>query len=152
MKLAFSGQARYPDYTDGYALYTKRSKTGIVVDKEMYSKVVRAYCRRLADELLEEGMIDLPCELGSIAAAIITRRPQYRGKKFIGYGKMDWKKGHFDGKLKAFGLVYLPRRGKNANLRSYGFVANRKLFQKMQKHNAGFDCKWMPIVFNDDMI
>jgi hypothetical protein len=62
------------------------------------------------------------------------------------------KASEYDGKLKAFGMVYLPRRGKNANLRSYGFVANRALFKRMKnKWNCGFN-DWKPIEFNDEMI
>ena len=151
MKLAFSGQGRFGEFGDGYELYAKRSRLGIV-DLQTYKRIVKRYCSRLADRLVEDGMVDLPGELGSITAAYITRKPQYRGNKFIGYGKMDWKSGHYDGKLKAFGMVYLPRRGKNANLRSYGFVANRALFKRMKnKWDCGFN-DWKPIEFNDEMI
>jgi len=90
--------------------------------------------------------------LGQIAAAIITRKPQYRGKKFIGYGKMDWDKGCFDGSPKAFGIVFLPNRNKKAGLRCYGFVANRKLFKRMKARYESDDCPWVPLEFNDDMI
>lgn len=152
MKLAFSGQARYTDFEDAYDLYVKRSKKGEYVDASMYSRIVRAYCKLLADKLFEDGMVDLPKGLGSIAAAIITRKPQFRGKTFIGYGKMDWEKGHFDGNLKTFGLVYLPEHEKNPNLRSFGFVANRRLFKRVKERYNSEDCPWQPIEFNDEMI
>ena len=152
MKLAFNGQAHYPDYANGYDLYVKRSKKGMSVDYKTYKKIIRRYCEILADRLIEQGIVDLPCGLGSIASAILTRKPQYRGKQFIGYGKMDWKTGHYDGRLKTFGLVFLPRRSRTENLRSFGFVANRRLFKKMKEgYNSG-ELAWRPIEFNDDMI
>lgn len=149
MKLAFSGKARYPDYSLGYELYKKRVKDP--VDEELYSKIVRGYCKGLADRLVKEGVADLP-NVGTIAAAILTRKPQYRGKKFIGYGGMDWEKKEFDGKLKTFGIVFLPARGKNENLRSFGFVANRALFKRMKSGYMEGECSWTPLTFNDDMI
>ena len=152
MKLAFNGQGRYADFRKGYELYVKRSKLGKCMSEEMYRKVVRSYCRMLADTLGDEGIVDLPGGLGSIAAATLTRKPQYRGKKFIGYGKYDWDKGHFDGKLKTFGMVFLPRRERTQNLRCYGFVANRRLFQKIKEKAIGFGCNWKPIEFNDEMV
>lgn len=151
-KLAFSGQARYPDFESAYDLYVKRSKKGEYVDVSMYSRIVRAYCKLLADKLFEDGIVDLPKGLGSIAAAIITRRPQYRGKKFIGYGKYDWSAGHYDGTLKAFGIVYLPEHENNPNLRSFGFVANRQLFKRVKARYKSEDCPWQPIEFNEEMI
>ena len=152
MKLAFNGQGRYSDFSNGYDLYTKRSREGRSVDYSTYKRIVKRYCRLLAERLYEEGMIDLPCGMGSIVPATITRKPQYRGKKFIGYGKMDWDKGHYDGKLKTFGMVYLPRRGKNANLRSFGYVANRRLFKRMKEGYESGTRNWEPIVFNDGMV
>lgn len=152
MKLALNGLGRHPDFTGGYDLYTRRSRAERGVSYAVYKRIVRMYCRLLAERLSERGMVDLPKGLGSIAAAVITRKPQYRGRRFIGYGGMDWKTGHLDGRLKTFGIVYLPRRGKNANLRCLGFVANRRLFRKMKQMFSGDSCLWTPIDFNDDMI
>jgi len=152
MKLAFSGQGRYADFKEGYELYVKRSRLGNLMDEKTYRRVVKAYCRMLADKLYEDGMIDLPGGLGSIATATLTRKAQYRGDKCIGYGKMDWTKGRYDGKLKTFGLVFLPRRERTQNLRSYGFVANRRLFQKVKQKAIGYGCNWRPIEFNDEMV
>lgn len=152
MALAFSGKGHYPDYEDGYALYLKRSRKKTPLDKKIYKRVVRAYCELMAKRLLEEGMIDLPGKMGSIEAAVFKRKPQYRGTQFIGYGAMDWKKGHRDGTIKAFGIVYRPRRDMNPNLRCFGFVANRRLFQMMKMKYEQGGCMWMPIPFNDDMI
>ena len=151
MKLAFNGEAHYTDFSDGYQLYVNRSRKGQSVDKKTYNRIIRLYCQSLADGLLRNGMVDLPNEMGMIAAATIRRKPQYRGKKFIGYGAMDWEKGHFDGTLKSFGLVFLPK-GNRKNLRCYGFVANRELFKKMKKAYAQPFCPWSPVVFNDEMI
>ena len=151
MKLAFSGKARYPDMTDGYNLYVKRSRSRECVDRKMYNRVIRDYCRSLTDRLLEEGMADIP-ELGSVAAANIRRKAQYRGKKFIGYGKMDCEKGHLDGELHAFGLVFLPNRNKSSNVRSFGVVANRQLFKKMKALFLSDDCPWRPMEYDDEII
>ena len=151
MKLAFSGQGRYADFRKGYELYVKRSRLGNFMSEEMYRKVVRSYCRMLADRLKEEGMVDLPGGLGSIAAATLTRKPQYRGKKFVGYGKYDWK-GHFDGRLKTFGMVFLPRRERTQNLRCYGFVANRRLFKGMKEMYDNGTNPWYTMKYNDKMI
>ena len=152
MKLAFSGQARYPDMTDGYELYVRRSRKNNSVDLHTYTKVVKEYCSLLAEDLKKHGAVDLPCGLGTIAAVTMMRSPQYRGDKFIGYGSFNWEKGHFDGEPKAFGLAYLPRRDKNNNLRCYGFVANRRLFKKMKELYRSYDCPWVPIEYGKEMI
>lgn len=152
MKLAFNGEAHYTDFSEGYQLYVKRSKKGKSFDSKAYNRVIRMYCNLLAERLCERGMVDLPAGMGSITAAIITKRPQYRGKKFIGYGAMDWEKGHYDGKLKAFGLVFFPKRNKNGNLRCFGYVANRRLFKKMKEIYKSDDCLWHPLDFNNEMI
>lgn len=152
MKLAFSGQGRYPDFDKGYELYVKRNRTDGYMDRESYARVVRKYCKMLAESLEEEGMVDLPAGLGSICAALFTRKPQYRGEKFVGYGKMLWDKGHYDGSMKAFGLLYMPRRDKSQNLRCYGFVANRRLFQRMKEKYDKRECNWVPIEFSNEMV
>ena len=152
MKLAFSGQARYPDMTDGYNLYCKRRRQKEPVPLDIYTKVVKDYCSLLAEDLIKEGMVDLPAGIGTIAAVMIERRPQYRGKKFIGYGSFNWEKGHYDGEPKAFGLAFLPRMDKTHNLRCYGFVANRRLFKKMKELHNGYDCPWVPMEYRKEMI
>jgi hypothetical protein len=152
MKLAFSGQARYTDFAEAYDLYVKRSRSESHMDETMFHRVIRMYCGLLADALFKDGQVDLPCSMGTIAAAIITRKPQYRGKKFIGFGGRDYKNGGYDGKLKTFGLVYLPRHDKNKNLRCFGFVANRKLFKRIKRAYADETCSWSPITFDTKMI
>lgn len=152
MKLAFSGQAKYPEMTDGYELYVRRARTGIPVDLHIYTSIVKEYCRLLAEDLTNDGIVDLPCGLGSVAAVIMRRRPQYRGKKFVGYGNYDWKNGHYDGEPKAFGLAFLPSRERTHNLRCYGFVANRKLFKKMKELHQSYDCPWAPMEYGKEMI
>ena len=151
MKLAFSGLGRYADFEKGYELYKKRSKTGEYADHKTYNRIVRMFCSKAADRLLETGMVDLP-ELGLITTAIITRKPQYRGKKFIGYGKMDWSTGHYDGKLKTFGIVFLPDRKATGNLRSFGYVANRQLFKKVKAAYESGRYDWKPLDFSDEII
>ena len=152
MKLAFNRQARYTDFSDGYSLYVRRSKKGMSVGSRTYNRIVKRFCELLSVKLYENGIVDLPSNMGAIAAAILTRKPQYRGDKFIGFGKMDWAKGHYDGSLKAFGVVYLPKHDKNQNLRGYGFVANRRLFTNIKEKYMNGDCAWQPVMFKDEMI
>ena len=152
MKLAFSGQARYPEMNDGYELYCRRARTNDPVDLNTYTKIVKEYCRMLAEDLEKDGIVDMPSGLGSISAIRIKRKPQYRNKKFAGYGKWDWKHGHYDGSLNAFGMAFLPKRDKTQNLRCYGFVANRRLFKRIkERYDAGLN-EWTPMTFNDEMI
>ena len=80
MKLIFSGQGRYPEYDEGFDLYRKRAKKENTLDKKQYARVVRRYCEMLSERLCGEGIVDLPNGMGTIAAAIITRKPQYRGE------------------------------------------------------------------------
>lgn len=152
MRLAFSGEARHPDLSGGYELYVRRSRIRECLDWDTYRRVVKEYCRVLAERLEKDGIADLPCGIGAVAAVTIRRKPLYHGKKFIGYGKMDWKVGYFDGSTTAFGIAFLPDRSANQNLRCYGFVANRKLFKRMKgKYDAGMN-NWCPVEFNDEMI
>lgn len=152
MKLAFSGFARYPDFDDGYELYVKRSKAGAYMDKETYKRVIREYCKAIADVLYNRGYVELPAGMGSISAIRIERKLQYRGKKFIGYGKIDWRKGMYDGNIRAFGITFLPKWRKKNNLRCYGFVANRKLFKRVKEYSESYQCPWTPLEFSDEMI
>jgi len=152
MKLVFHGQGKYADLSKGYELYLRRTKKENPLDDKTYSRVVKAYCNGLASRLCKDGIVDLPNDMGSIAAVIIKRKPQYRGKKFVGYGKYDPKTGTFDGTMKAFGMMFLPKHGENDNLRCYGYVANRRLFQKMKQLWESREAEWSPIYFNDEMI
>ena len=152
MKLAFSGEARYPNFTDGYRLYSKRVRKGSLVGFSAYCKVVRMYCASLAERLCKDGMVDLPAGLGMITVASFTRKPRYREGKFVGYGMYDWDTKKYNGNPKAFGLVYLPNRNRSENLRCYGFVANRKLYKRMKSMYDNDYKSWTPLEFNDDMI
>ena len=151
MKLAFNSKGHYTDFDKGYEIYLKRSRFGETLTSKEYRRVIRDYCKMLAERLKKNGIIDLPNEIGSIAACTITRKPQFRGDKFVGYGKMDWQKGHYDGTLKTFGICFLPRHGKHKNFRCFGFVANRQLFKEVKKiYEDG--CEWVPLQFKDEMI
>jgi hypothetical protein len=152
MTLAFSGQARYPDFTDGYELYVRRARKNEPVDIQTYTKVVKDYCKMLAECMESEGMVDLPSGLGSIAPVYMKRKAKYRKKKFIGYGKWDWKYQRYDGSPIAFGITFLPNQDKNSNLRCYGFVANRQLFKRMKKKYDEGTNPWYTMEFNDKMI
>ena len=152
MKLAFSGEARYTDFSGGYELYLKRCRNVEPIDVVDYKRIVRIYCASLAERLCKDGIADLPNGIGQIAAAVIPRKPKYRDNKFLGYGKKDWKSGQYDGSQTSFGIVFLPNRGKNMNLRCYGFVANRKLYGRMKELYDMNYRPWMPVEFNDDLI
>lgn len=152
MKLAFSGQGHYSSFDDGYALYMKRDKSGAPLDKKTYKRIIRSYCKILAQRLLEDGVVDLPSRFGRIAAVRITKKPQYRGQRFVGYGAMDWKKGVYDGKLKTFGITYIPRRDRSQNMRCLGFVANRQLFKRVKSFFNEGSCGWDLMDFNEEMV
>lgn len=152
MKLAFSGKGRYTSFDGGYDRYVKTSKTRRPVGKKEYKKVVKMYCEMLAGILEREGIVDLPCDIGAIAAIRIRRKPLFMGSRFVGYGKKDWKNGGiYDDSREAFGLAFLPKHD-NANMRCYGFVANRKLFKRMKALYDEFTCPWVPMRFTDEMI
>ena len=151
MRLLFKGEGRFADFAPAYELYLRRKRSGNPLDETMYRRVLKAYCRRLALRLEEDGMVDLPCELGSIGTALIGKRYVYRNGKYVGYGAFDYKKWEYDGNLKAFGVAYLPKHG-NDSLRCFGFVANRNLFQRMKKKYMESQCSWIPMDFNIEMI
>lgn len=151
-KLAFSGKGKYPDFEKGYTLYCKRKKKGEPVAETVYNNIVRDYCKTLADRLEKDGMVDLPKDTGTLFTAIFRRKPQYRGNKFVGYGKINRTTGNYDGSPTAFGIVFLPKRNKTNNLRCFGFVANRRLFQRLKNSYVEQTCNWIPMQFNDKMI
>ena len=152
MKLAFNGSAHYPDLSKGYERYKSRTKSDRPIDKRTYNRIIKSYCELIAQRLVDEGSADFPCGLGTVVAAVLTRKPQYRGDKFVGYGGWDWKNKQFDGKLKTFGIVFLPRWNRCQNLRCYGFVANRQLFNNVKQRFREYTCRWTAMNFNDDMI
>lgn len=152
MKLAFSGDAHYTSFDSGYERYVKGAKTRELVDRATYNRVVRSYCQLLVDRLYEEGMVDLPCNMGTLAAVKIKRKPQFRKGRFVGFGKLDWEKGTYDDSREAFGVAFLPKHGINDNLRCYGFVANRRLYQRMRDRSEEFTCPWVPMKLTEDMI
>lgn len=152
MKLLFNGKEHYTDFDRGYDVYRARTKSRVVISNVMYRRIVRMYCRMLAGRLEEDGIVDLPCDLGTLSASVITRKAQYRGKKFIGYGGYDRNTGILDGKLKTFGIVFMPKHTRKGSLRCYGFVANRRLFRRMKDLYGRFECPWTAIDFYDEMI
>lgn len=153
MPLAFHNEARYPDFDEAYSRYVSGARSRECVSGSEYRRIVREYCSILAERLVADGMVDLPCDLGMISAAKIKRKARYVGKRFVGYGKMDWRGGGlYDGSSDAFGLVFIPTRRKTDNLRCYGFVANRRLFRRMRDMYESGDASWAPMEFNDDMI
>ena len=151
-RLAFDNQAKYTDFTKGYELYVKRSRKNKPVSFDDYRRIVKAYCKHLSEKFDTAGMIDLPCGLGMITTALITRKPKYRDGRFVGFGAMDWNTNTLDGTYKAFGFVYLPRHRKKDNLRCYGFVANRRLFKRIKEAYKSGENRWIPMEFDEKMI
>ena len=151
-RLAFHNRGKYTDFEKSYELYCKRCKKSSPVNYQTYKNIVREYCKCLADRLANDGMVDLPSNLGTIIVSDIRRKPQYRGDKFVGYGKMNWKEGRYDGSNKALGIVFLARRDKTENLRSFGFVANRRLFYRIKELFDSGLSNWQPMEFNETMI
>ena len=151
MRLAFDNQAHYTDFSAAYQLYLNRCRDGNPVDEKTYRRVLKAYCKMMAERLEEDGMVDLPNELGMLSVANIRRRGRWADGKFVGYGGYDWKNNAPYNDLKTFGIVYLPKHGKG-NLRCYGFVANRKLFQRMKEKYVSGASNWALMEFNDEMI
>lgn len=153
MRLAFHNEARYPDFDEAYGRYVSGSRSRTPVDDRTYRRVVREYCGILAGRLEKEGMVDLPLDMGMLAVAEIRRKARYKDNKFVGYGRVDWLGGGgYDGSPTALGVVYIPSRRKTANLRSYGFVANRRLYKRIKALYESGDAEWSPMEFNDDMI
>ena len=105
MKRPFYGTAKYADMTGGYRLYASRKKKGEPVDIVRYSKVVKAYCRRLAERLGKDGMVQLPCGLGLLAAAMVRRKPRYKDGRFVGIGRFNPRTREYDGTMEAFTIV-----------------------------------------------
>lgn len=151
-KLAFSCKGKYPDFSKGYTLYNDRSRKTKPVDKRTYCNIIRDYCKYLSEKLERDGMVDFPKGIGTLFVTMFRRKPQYIGKQFVGFGKMDWKRKAYDGSSSAFGIVFLPSRRYTANLRSFGFVANRRLFQRLKQEYDEGTCSWKPIDFNEKMI
>ena len=150
MGIVFKGKARYPSMSDGYALYLRRTKKPETeLDEKTYGKVIKAYCKTLAELLENDGIVDLPCKLGSI----VVTRYKYRWKftndgKIHGRGKTDWAKTRelwnndpkaAENKVRVMSpdlygtvIAYVPNHyTANGNLRAVGFRANRELYRRI---------------------
>lgn len=141
----FKGEARYPDLSNGYELYTHRSATtpkDRLLTEEQYNKVVKLFCKEYADRLEEEGMVDLPCEIGSVVAVEVTKRPTFDPclGKYRTADNIDWAKTRQEGTIvrkdgrKTFGIAFVPRHTKGyGNFRCFGIRANKNLYKRMKK-------------------
>ena len=140
----FKGEARYPDLESGYELYKRRSvKTDKenLLDQVTYNRIVKQYCKELAGRLLEEGVVDLPNDIGCVAAVEVTKRATYdrRQKKYRSVGLVDWNATREAGEIvrkdgnKTLGFVFSPKRVKgHNNLRCFGIRANKALYKKVR--------------------
>lgn len=101
----------------------------------------------LADRLEKEGMVDLPSDIGMLAAVNIRKRPVYdkREGKYRPARSIDWDKVRETGTMaykdspNTFGFVFVPKHlRKRAIFRCFGFVANKSLYKKLrQEYNKG---------------
>ena len=125
----FNGKAHHPNFDAGYRRYLGRSKKtpdSRIFGKGEYVDVVRSYCQHLADMLESDGMIDLPCGIGSIVAVSIRRKPTYDKTRNAWRGTK--------GDKYTFDFIFSPRRESGyENFRCYGFRANRELYKKKKK-------------------
>ena len=138
----FGKGTRQADFGPGYDRYLGRSRKSPqdrVLDKSAYRTVVMDYCKYLAKRLEGEGMIDLPCGIGSIVAVSIRRKPTYDKVRKAWRGTK--------GDKYTFGFIFSPRREEgNENFRCYGFRANAELYRRMRKM---YDDNALPFYLND---
>lgn len=142
----FLGESRYPDLSKGYELYLHRSaKTPKerILSLQQYNRIVKSYCKALADKLEDEGITDLPSNIGSIAAVNIRKKPTYdkTRKAYRPADLIDWDKTRETGGIVrkdcriTFGFVFVPKRIKgHENFRCFGIRANKALYKRMKKH------------------
>lgn len=146
----FVNKARYPDLTNGYLLYRNRSAmtpSDRVLTESQYNRIVKSYCKELANRIETEGIADLPSDIGAIVAVNIYKKPVYdaREKKYRLARNIDWnatrenKKITYKDSPNTFGFVFAPKHIKKNNiLRCFGFVANKALYKRMRvKYNDG---------------
>lgn len=145
MKL-FKNQSRYPDLSKGFETYRNRSKNTPeerIFDEVQYNRIVKKYCKMLSEVLQNEGIVDLPSDIGSIAAVSIKRKPLYnrKTKMFMTNDYIDWNETRKTGRIvrddnpNTFGFVFVPKHIKgHENFRCFGIRANKTLYQRMRKH------------------
>ena len=141
----FKNKSRYPDLSSGYELYCNRSvKTpkDRILDRVLYNRIVKAFCKELADELEKDGIVDLPSDIGSVIAVGITKKPSYDVslKKYRSADNVDWDATRKNGTVvrkdgnKTFGFVFQSKRVKgHGNFRCFGIRANKALYKRMRK-------------------
>lgn len=150
MRKLFNGEARYPDLDCSYDYYLSRrgeSERSSTLSREDFNRVVKMYCKSLAEDLCSTGSIDLPCDMGMIAAVRVKRKPVFntRTGKYTTGSSVDWDRTREEGKIvfgdgnDAFGFVFVPKWKKgNENLRCVGIRANKELYRKMKDmYNEG---------------
>ena len=155
----FKGESRYPDLTGGYTLYVHRSATTPkerILTEEQYNKVVKAYCKSVAGVLEDEGIIDLPCGVGSVAAVDVTKKPLFDPSigKYRPADNIDWEKTREEGRLirkdgrKTFGIAFIPKRLDGyANFRCFGIRANKSLYKRLKKkYDKGTLDFYLPVI------
>lgn len=146
----FVNKAKYPDLSNGYLLYRNRSSltpTDRLLAEQKFNRVVKKYCKELATRIEEQGVADLPSDIGALVAVNIRKRPVYdkREKKFRPARNVDWNKTRETKEIvyktdpNTFGFVFVPKHVKGRNIfRCFGFVANKSLYKRLRsKYNDG---------------
>lgn len=139
----FNGESHYPDMSDGYRLYLERCRNTderVILTEKQYNNVIRMFCRSLAGDIESNGMVDLPCGMGTIAAVRISRTPKYiKSERRYAYRSVDWDRTRADGRIVisdepyAFGIAYMAKHmSRVSNSRCFGIRANKALFKRMK--------------------
>lgn len=135
--------------SDGYRIYLERCKNTdkkLVLTKTQYNNVVRMFCKGLAEDIENKGMVDLPCDTGMVAAVRIPRTPRYNKKeKKYSYTSVDWDRTREEKRIvmsdgtETFGIAYVAKHTpKMSCSRCFGIRANKSLFKRMKKrYNEG---------------
>lgn len=156
MNILFKNKSRYPDLNNGYKLYECRSipKGESVVSRNTYNRIVKMFCKSLASSLIETGMIDLPCDIGSIAVVSIHKKPIYdKRKKCYTYNNLiDWNRTRKEGRvihggsLDTVGIKFIAKnkRGRD-NFNCFGIRANKSLYKKIKDMYNNNELQFIPV-------
>lgn len=140
----FNGESHYPDMSDGYRIYLDRCRNtdkNLILTEKQYNNIVRMFCKSLASDIENNGMVDLPCDTGMIAAVRIQRTPKYiKNEKRYAYTAVDWNKTREERRIvktnepETFGIAYIAKHTKKMVCsRCFGMRANKSLFKRMKK-------------------
>lgn len=148
--IPFKGEERYPDLKPGYELYSKRAyrtpEKNRLSEAE-FSRIVKAYCKLLSERLVNEGFIELPYDIGAVAAVKIRRTPKFDPirKSWRTADSIDWKETKKAGRIvrkdeqETIGFAFVPKHAKGRDIfRCFGIRSNRMLYDKVkERYDSG---------------